>query len=107
LLSKIGVAIEGALPWVYNSGIMLVLVVGKFYRLNQPTIAIVEDSEGRETAIELPATSIVKLVELESMRNTATVEFDGKNCAVFTVDLQNRCQEFGTLRQALFGRRAP
>jgi hypothetical protein len=91
---------------VYNSGIMLALVVGNFYRLNQPTIAVVQDSHGRGSAIELPAASIVKLVELEPMRNTATVEFDGKNCAVFTVDLQNRGQECGTLRQALFdGRR--
>ena len=78
------------------------LVPGRLYRLNEPTIAIAHGPNGHRTAIQLPARSVLQLVELDPTQKMATIEWDTRTCSIFIVDLQDRGQEVVTLREERF-----
>lgn len=64
------------------------------FRLQAAAMGVVEEN-GKRTAVTIPAGAVVTLVAGPSPRDSAMVDvlWEGRACAMFLVDMQNRGEE--------------
>jgi len=76
--------------WISKEGQML--IPGKRYRLNTPTLAIANE-DGQHHPVTVPRGAVVKVVDgpLDGNR-LVDVRWEGKTVMMFTTDIRERCQ---------------
>jgi hypothetical protein len=69
------------------------LVSGNPYALSASTIAIVSSADGKRVAVQIPRGAVVQVLAGPTEGNRLIeVRWDGKDCEIFTIDLQERGQ---------------
>ncbi len=68
---------------------------GQRYRLNTPTLAIINQG-GQSRPITIPPGAVVKVIDgpLDGNR-LVDVKWDGKTVMMFTTDIRERCEQLG------------